>query len=73
MSELHGIDDRLASCAEDLAEVAVDLLRAAMRADSDEERAELVAREKRVTRARRAVEKAVGLLQNVNESIDDRD
>lgn len=63
MSELSSIEERLSACAEALAEAAVDLLREAMRADDDDTRAELVAREKRVTRARRAVEKAVGLLQ----------
>ena len=62
MSELTSIEDRLTTCAEALAEAAVDLLREAMRADDDGVRAELMAREKRVTRARRAVEKAIGLL-----------
>ncbi len=62
MSELSAIQDRLSACAEGLADAAVDLLREAMRAD-DNSRAELIAREKRVTRARRAVEKAITLLQ----------
>jgi hypothetical protein len=66
MSELSSIEDRLSACADGLAEAAVDLLREAMRADDDETRAELVAREKRVTRARRAVEKAISLLQGAS-------
>ena len=66
MSDLSSIEDRLSACAEGLADAAVDLLREAMRADDGETRTELVAREKRVTRARRAVEKAIGLLQGAS-------
>lgn len=65
------VNDRLSMCVDDLAEHAVSLLRAAMRADTEEERSRLVAEEKRVTRARRAVEKAVSLLEASGTSIDD--
>ena len=64
MSSQSTIEERLTECAEGLADIAVGLLREAMRADDDDaSRAELIACEKRITRARRAVEKAIGLLQ----------
>jgi hypothetical protein len=66
VSELSRIENRLSACAESLADAAVDLLREAMRADDEDTRAELMAREKRVTRARRSVEKAIGLLQGAS-------
>ena len=62
---MNGTDDiaeRLGAEAERLADVAIDLLRAALHTDDPEEQAELRALEKRVTRARRSVEKAVALL-----------
>ena len=54
--------DRLRDCAAGLADQALGLLRGAMHASDESERAALAAQEKRVTRARRAVEKAIGLL-----------
>ncbi len=62
MSEANEIAERLSLCGDDLANLAVQLLRTAVRANSEESRVEFVARERRVTRARRAVEKAVNLL-----------
>lgn len=56
---------RLESIAEELADHALDRLRQA--ADADEtDQARLVAEERRLTRARRAVEKAVALLHNAS-------
>ena len=51
---------RLESLAEELADLALDRLREA--SDSPEHRDRLVAEERRLTRARRAVEKAAALL-----------
>lgn len=55
--ELDHLSDRLAGIAEELADLAIDRLRAAV--DGDEGAA---AEERRITRARRAVEKAANLL-----------
>jgi hypothetical protein len=66
----ESIAERLSQCSEDLSERAVSLLKEAMRA-SDDERAQLVAREKKITRARRAVEKAVSLLASSGENFDE--
>jgi len=57
VADLEGLRMRCELLAEDLADAALDLLREAV--GGDEEAARL---EKRVTRARRAVEKAAGLL-----------
>lgn len=57
MADLEGLKERCDRLAEDLADAALDLLRQAV--DGDDEAARI---EKRVTRARRAVEKAAGLL-----------
>ena len=64
MTDLDDIVGRLGSIAEDLANAALDRLRqnaAAMRAGGDPDK-DLAAEEKRITRARRAVEKAATLL-----------
>ena len=64
MTDLDDIVGRLGSIAEDLADAALDRLRqnaAAIRAGSDPDK-DLTAEEKRITRARRAVEKAATLL-----------
>ncbi len=53
---------RLESLAEELADLALDRLREA--SDSPEDRDRLVAEERRLTRARRAVEKAAALLSD---------
>ena len=58
----EALQDRLRDCAANLADRAISLLRLAMNTEDDAERVRLVAQEKRVTRARRAVEKAIGLL-----------
>ena len=54
--------DRLAVIAEELSERALDRLRAAVDGDGDSPDEAAVAEERRLTRARRAVEKAVHLL-----------
>ena len=64
MPALDDIVGRLGSIAEDLADAALDHLRqnaAAVRAGGEPDQ-ELAAEEKRITRARRAVEKAATLL-----------
>jgi hypothetical protein len=53
--------DRLAGIAEELGDLALERLRSAVDGD-DGDRAAAVTDEKRLTRARRAVEKAVNLL-----------
>jgi hypothetical protein len=62
--DLEELAGRLGSIAEDLADAALDRLRRnadAVRAGGEPDAA-LTAEEKRITRARRAVEKAAGLL-----------
>lgn len=64
MPDLDDIAERLGSIAEDLADAALDRLRQntdIVRAGGEPDPG-LVAEEKRITRARRAVEKAAGLL-----------
>lgn len=64
MADLEDMTERLESIAEDLADAALDRLRR----NADSVRAggapdpDLTAEEKRITRARRAVEKAASLL-----------
>jgi phosphate uptake regulator len=53
------IRERLEAIAEELADLALDALRAALEAGADKRPDE----EKRLTQARRAVEKAAGLLK----------
>jgi len=57
MADLENLRERCDVLAEDLADAALDLLREAVEGDDEAGRTE-----KRVTRARRAVEKASGLL-----------
>jgi len=57
VADLEGLRMRCELLAEDLADAALDLLREAVGGDEEAARTE-----KRVTRARRAVEKAAGLL-----------
>jgi len=62
--DLGELAERLGSIAEDLADAALDRLRRnadAVRSGNEPD-PDLVAEEKRITRARRAVEKAAGLL-----------
>ena len=58
--DLEDVRARLESLAEELADLAIDRLRGA--ADSPDDRDRLVAEERRLTRARRAVDKAANLL-----------
>ncbi len=57
MADLDALRGKCEALAEELADAALDLLREAVEGDAEAGRAE-----KRVTRARRAVEKAGGLL-----------
>ena len=57
---MDDVRERLEGIAEELADLALDRLRQA--ADDPDERDRLVAEERRLTRARRAVEKAAALL-----------
>ena len=73
MPDLEELADRLGSLAEDLADAALDRLRRnadAVRSGGEPDPA-LVAEEKRITRARRAVEKAAGLLGGSPVGFDD--
>lgn len=54
--------DKLRSIGDELAELSIDLLSRAIESD-EPERVSLSNEERRVTRARRAVEKAVALLE----------
>jgi hypothetical protein len=69
---VEDIADRLASLSEEIGDIAFDRLReASSSAGRGEKSPELVAEEKRLTRARRAVDKAVVLLRRMDESTDD--
>ena len=64
--------ERLAQLSEEIGDLAFDRLREASSSDGrGEAQPALVAEEKRLTRARRAVDKAVVLLRAPGESIDD--
>ena len=65
MTDLEALRDRLDTLAEDLASAALDLLKQAIHGD---DAAKIT--EKRVTRARRAVEKASHLLAGADISAD---
>jgi hypothetical protein len=68
--DLDDIAERLGSIAEDLADAALDRLRQntdIVRAGGEPDPG-LVAEEKRITRARRSVEKAAGLLGRAGSS-----
>jgi hypothetical protein len=56
-ADLDHVRERLEGIAEELADVAIDRLRAAVAGDEG-----AAAEERRITRARRAVEKAANLL-----------
>ena len=62
MAQVDDIRDRLRQISEDLADLAVSLLSRAVDTDEEHERVALANQEKRVTKARRAVEKAVDTL-----------
>ena len=61
-ADLEHLRERLAGLAEDLGEAGLERLRRAVEASDDGERAALAAQERRLARARRAVEKASALL-----------
>ena len=61
-ADLDHLRERLEGIAEELADLAIDRLRAAVDGD-----AEAPAEERRLTRARRAVEKAAALLREQQE------
>ncbi len=64
MADLDGLAGRCGALAEDLADAAMDRLRAIAEAarSGEEPDPALAAEERRITRARRAVEKAAALL-----------
>ena len=62
MVDMDEVRSQLKAVADALADAAMDTLRAAMRTHDDHERNELKAKEKRITRARRSVEKAISLV-----------
>jgi hypothetical protein len=64
--DLDQLRERLEAMAEELADVALDRLRAAVDGDAD-----AAAEERRITRARRAVEKAANLLGPHTHDADD--
>lgn len=64
--EFDHIRERLEVIAEELADLAIIRLRESIDAGGDE----LPVDERRLTRARRAVEKAVGLLKEPDDSLD---
>jgi hypothetical protein len=68
--ELTGIAAQLALIAEQLSDLAIDRLRAAIDPD-DPEAAGAAHLERRITRARRAVEKAASLLDETSRSSDE--
>jgi hypothetical protein len=70
MQRIEDATDRLKAMSEELADIAMDLLRSAVGAE-DHERVEAANLERRVTRARRSVEKAVNLLDT--QSSDDNE
>jgi len=64
--EFDHIRERLEVIAEELADLAMIRLRGSIDAGGDE----LPVDERRLTRARRAVEKAIGLLKEPDDSLD---
>lgn len=65
-SDIEPVRERLDAIAEELADLALERLRAAVDGDAD-----AAAEEKRITRARRAVEKASHLLAGGSGRSDD--
>lgn len=62
MADIDEVRDHLRAAADGLTDLAMDALRAAMRTRDEAERSEVQAEEKRITRARRSVEKAISLV-----------
>jgi hypothetical protein len=69
--QVLAIAARLESIAEELADLAIDRIRGTLRGEPDDTGSLLD--ERRVTRARRAVDKAVGLLRSVDRDAVDGD
>jgi len=67
VSDLNGIADRLAAIVEELDEIAFDRLRLAA-ADGQRSRPD---DDRELTKARRAVEKAVAVLRRIDDSVAD--
>lgn len=63
MSQIADLQGRLASIGEDLTDLAMDRLREAIDAGADK----APASEKKLTQARRAIEKAIMLLEQVSD------
>lgn len=59
MSRVDEVREQLQHASDELAELAISLLGQAVSAGEDHERVELANTERRVTKARRAVEKAI--------------
>jgi hypothetical protein len=70
MQRIEDAADKLRAMSEELADIAMDLLRNAVGAE-DHERVEAANLERRVTRARRSVEKAVNLLDTQSSNDND--
>ena len=69
---VEDIAERLAQLSEELGDLAFDRLReASSSAGRGEEKPALVSEEKRLSRARRAVDKAVVLLRGIDQAGDD--
>lgn len=66
MGHLDDVRDRLQAVADDLADLALDRLREATAGDGDA--SALAAEERRLTRARRAVDKAIAVLSEGQEA-----
>lgn len=62
MADVDALRERLEAIAEELADLALDRLRAAL--DEGGRQSDAAAEERRLTRARRAVEKAASLLRD---------
>ena len=62
ITQVYELRERLAQMSEDLAELAVSILSRAVDTPEEYERLQLANLEKRVTKARRAVEKATDCL-----------
>jgi hypothetical protein len=69
MSRPEELADRLEAIAEEIADLAIDEIRGAIRAGSTSRPAS----EKRLTQARRAVEKAIHLLRTADRSAGEAD
>ena len=64
MADVEEVREHLRAAADGLADLAMDTLRAALRTRDEDERNELKVKEKRITSARRSVEKAISLVDS---------